>query len=127
MYIIHNGRILSYSTGEKISPINNKPKHEADIKPTIQIRLGAEYSVIGKRTIVPIRAGIFYDPEPAAGSVDDFYGLSLGTGIVFKKYAFDIAYQYRFGHKKRGEYMLSREISTDERQHYLYTSMIFYF
>ncbi|KJU82207.1 hypothetical protein MBAV_005599, partial [Candidatus Magnetobacterium bavaricum] len=47
--------------------------------------------------VVPLRAGVFYDPAPAEGKVDNFYGFSFGSGITFKRFAFDVAYQYRFG------------------------------
>lgn len=113
--------------GDRISPINKKPKEDANIKPTTQIRLGFEYLIIYPLPVVPIRAGIFYDPEPASGNVDDFYGFSSGTGITFKRWSFDIAYQYRFGSKREAEDMLNKVISSKVRQHYFYSSIIFYF
>ncbi len=119
--------LIRYPSGDKISPINNKVKDEADIKTTTQIRFGAEYLVYYQQQIFPLRAGIFCDPEPASGSVDNFYGVSLGSGFVLKNFAFDIAYQYRFGGKKDVESLSSQKISTDIKQHYLYSSLIFYF
>jgi long-subunit fatty acid transport protein len=119
--------IISYPSGEKISPINNKVKHEADIKNTTQVRLGAEYLVYYKQQIFPIRAGIFYDPEPASGRVDDFYGVSLGSGFLLKNSVFDIAYQYRFGEKKDVESLYNQKIYSNVKQHYLYSSIIFYY
>ena len=119
--------LISYPSGDKISPINNKVKDEADIKATTQIRFGAEYLVYYQRQIFPIRAGIFYDPEPASGRVDNFYGVSLGSGFLLKNFAFDIAYQYRFGEKKDVESLSSQKISSDIKQHYLYSSIIVYF
>ena len=92
--------LISYPSGEKISPINNKAKHEADIQNITQVRLGAEYLVYYQQQIFPLRAGIFHDPEPVSGSVDDFYGVSLGSEILLKNSVFDIAYQYHFGEKK---------------------------
>jgi hypothetical protein len=59
--------------------------------------------------------------------MSDFYGISFGTGIVFKTFAFDIAYQYRFGRKWGDEHMLEQEISSNVKQHYLYFSLIFYY
>ena len=70
---------------------------------------------------IPVRSGIFYDPEPAKNNPDDFYGVSFGTGIAWGKIIFDIAYTYRFG-KTSG-----KASTPDIRQHLLLTSMIFHF
>jgi hypothetical protein len=104
-----------------------KLEHEANIKPTTQFRLGAEYLLFNKGRLIPLRSGIFYDPEPAEGWVDDFFGVSIGTGIVWEDYALDIAYQYRFGEKRGAESMLGRKINAEVKQHSLYSSIIFYF
>jgi len=83
--------------------------------------------VTGVSSVIPVRMGAFYDPEPARGNADVFYGASIETGILFGDISFDIAYQYRFGTKRRSEFMLEREISSDVKQHYLYCSVVFYF
>ena len=118
--------VLVYPYGVERSPVNMKLKKDANIKPTTQIRLGTEYLVHHNKRIIPLRFGILYDPEPASGDVDDFYGASLGTGILMNDFAFDIAYQYRFGRRPDAASMQGEEISSDIRQHYLYGSMIFY-
>lgn len=118
---------IEKENGNKISPINNKPLNEADIKDTTQIRFGGEYLFIGNRWVVPIRAGLFYDPEPAEGSPDDFYGISIGGGLVFKKAAWDVAYMFRFG-QDVNTVTVGQEISIqDVYQHTLYMSLIYYF
>lgn len=119
--------LIIYPSGERRSPINNKSKHEASIKTTTQIRLGLEYLVDYPKRVFPVRTGIFYDPEPSSGEADDFYGVSLGGGYLFGDFVFDIAYQYRFGKKKKAEFIQGEEISSNVKQHYLYSSMIIYF
>ncbi len=57
----------------------------------------AEYLFIKPKYEIPLYVGIFYDPAPAEGEPDDFFGISIGSGIGMKKFKFDIAYQYRFG------------------------------
>jgi long-subunit fatty acid transport protein len=89
--------ILTDSQGNKFSPIDGRPESESDVQDTTQVRLGAEYLFIGQETVVPVRGGVFYDPEPAHGTVRDFYGLSVGSGIGYKRFIFDVAYQYRWG------------------------------
>jgi hypothetical protein len=61
------------------------------------VRLGTEYLFIKEKYVVPVRFGIFYDPEPAMKSPDDFYGFSIGTGYARGRVAFDLSYQYRYG------------------------------
>lgn len=120
--------LLCYPSGERFSPINNRSKDEADIKPTTQIRLGAEYILIYPKLQIPIRGGLFYDPEPASHCVDDFYGIGIGIGLTIAEgFSFDIAYQYRFGTRYQAESMLDEGISSDVKQHSLYSSMIYYF
>ncbi len=89
------------SDGRKISPVSGKAIHETDIDPTTQLRIGMEYLFIGGKATIPLRFGLFYDPEPDDGRPDDFFGMSLGSGLVYKWLAFDMAYQYRFGKNVR--------------------------
>jgi long-subunit fatty acid transport protein len=64
---------------------------------TTSVRVGAEYLVIQRNLILPLRAGLFYDPEPGDGGIDNFYGFTLGSGITVKPFVFDLAYQFRTG------------------------------
>jgi long-subunit fatty acid transport protein len=93
--------VLTDSDGIKRSPLSNKPIEEHSIDDTVQIRIGSEYRIIsqefGAQYIIPIRAGAFIDPAAAEGGADDTYGFSIGTGIAYEHFVFDIAYQYRFG------------------------------
>jgi hypothetical protein len=119
--------ILTDSNGNQISPISWASKSESDIDPTHQIRIGAEYLFIGKKYVVPLRGGIFYDPAPAEKDPDDFYGFSLGSGIAVGRFIFDIAYQFRFG-KDVGEFIFGeREFSQDIYEHTAYLSLIVHF
>ncbi len=126
------------SKNEKRSPITGDLLEESDIDPTHQVRLGAEYLFIWPKFIIPLCWGAFYDPAPAPGSPDDFFGFTIGSGIssmdwkepkagVFRGFTFDIAYQYRFGNDV-GSYMLKNwEFSQDVREHTVYSSLIIYF
>ena len=119
--------LLIYPSGEKWSPINRKLEAEANIEATIQIRVGAEYLFQKPERIIPIRIGIFYDPEPAGNRPDDIYGFSIGSGISYQEiFSFDFAYQFRFGRKREADSMDDVPISGDIRQHYFYASIIYY-
>lgn len=114
------------STGKKISPITGKDLDETSIDPTTQMRVGMEYLFIGKKMVIPIRAGLFYDPEPSDGSPDDFYGMSLGSGLVYKNFVFDCAYQYRFGRDVRQLEIGGSSSAMDVDEHYIYFSLIYH-
>jgi len=64
---------------------------------TNSVRVGCEYLWIGKQVTVPLRAGLFYDPEPTGGGTDDFWGGAVGSGIAHGQWIWDAAYQYRRG------------------------------
>jgi len=132
--------------GSRISPITGYSKSEVTVKPTWQVRLGAEYAfVTERRRIIPtIRGGAFYDPEPAPDKPDDFYGVSLGFGLTFREkneassrrkkrkerqysMSIDMAYQYRRGKQKEGEIIQGENSQADVDHHLVYSSVIYYF
>jgi long-subunit fatty acid transport protein len=113
--------------GNKTSPISFLPRNESDIDPTFQARAGAEYLFFPSRFVIPVRAGVFYDPAPAEGDPDDFFGFSLGTGIGMKRFSFDLAYQYRFGRDVGKSTLTDFDFSQDVDEHKIFASAILYF
>jgi hypothetical protein len=77
--------------------------------------------------VIPLRAGVFYDPEPAEGSPDNFYGFSIGSGIAYKNIVYDIGYQYRFGRDVRTATVGNADASQNVKQHTIYMSVIYHF
>jgi len=120
-YVLHDG------SGNEMNPITGKSQQDSDVADTIQVRLGGEYLIIGNSLVIPIRAGIFYDPEPAEGSPDDFFGFSIGSGVAYKGIVYDIAYQYRFGRDVRSTKVGNQDSTQDVDQHTIYMSLIYYF
>lgn len=115
------------SQGTETSAITNEPVGESHIKATTQVRLGAEYLCIRPQFTIPVRAGVFYDQAPASNHPDDYYGLSLGTGLAAGRFAWDIAYQYRWGSDVGSDLVgKSWNYSQDVREHTVYTSIIMY-
>ena len=88
---------------------------------TTSVRLGAEYLWIRPSLALPFRAGVFYDPEPGAGSPDTFVGFSLGTGLAVKPVLVDVAYEFRTGTVQ------SEATETSVQQHRILTSIIYHF
>jgi long-subunit fatty acid transport protein len=120
-YVLHD------ADGYELNPITGKLRKNSDVSATTQVRIGGEYLIIGKSTVIPIRAGVFYDPEPADGSPDDFYGFSIGSGIAYKNIVYDVAYQYRFGRDVRTATVGNADSSQNVKQHMIYMSVIYHF
>jgi len=116
------------------------------IDPTYTIRAGMEYVFVDpskpKQNYLPsIRAGVFYDPEPASGrantfwgltrgdgSNDDYFGISLGAGVLIRdRVNIDAAYTYRWGSGVRADSFGLAETDGDIDQHLLYLSTVIYF
>jgi len=119
--------VLTDEDGNETSPISGRSTNESDIDPTHQVRMGVEYLFITPKYIIPVRAGVFYDPAPAEGSPDDYYGFSLGSGITVGRFVFDIAYQYRFGNDVGASILDNLDFSQDVEEHTVYSSLIIHF
>ena len=76
--------IIDDSSGARRSPITGKFTRDSHVSGTTQVRLGAEYLFILTNTVIPVRGGLFYDPEPADNHPADFWGITLGTGVSIK-------------------------------------------
>jgi long-subunit fatty acid transport protein len=109
------------------SPVSGKLISESDIDATTWFRLGAEYLYIGRKLVIPIRGGIFYDPAPAEGSTDEYYGFALGSGLAYKQFIWDISYQLRYGDDVGGSMLSHLGFSQDVKEHSIYTSLIVHF
>jgi long-subunit fatty acid transport protein len=120
--------ILKDGSGERRNPITGEFARDSHVAGTTQVRLGAEYLFILTNTVIPVRAGLFYDPEPAENNPEDFWGITLGTGISIKNAVFDIAYQYRQGNNVGKQALTSTPgAEADVFQHLIIASMIYHF
>jgi long-subunit fatty acid transport protein len=123
--------LFTDENGRKSSPIGGILASEANIEDTTQIRLGMEYRIISQSIssnyIIPLRAGVFLDPAPADGKAEDIYGLSLGGGVSYDHWVFDIAYQYRWGDDIGEKALISREFSQDITEHQVIGSIFYRF
>jgi long-subunit fatty acid transport protein len=119
--------IMINSQGEEYNPIDARPGSESNVKDTTQVRVGGEYLIINpdKAWVIPIRGGIFYDPEPYPDEIKDFYGFSLGSGFGYKRYVFDAAYQFRWGNEVDTGTLIPTS-KADVKQHSFLLSFIFY-
>jgi long-subunit fatty acid transport protein len=116
------------SNGNEFSPIDGRPKIDADAKNTTQARFGGEYLIINpnRNIVIPIRAGIFYDPEPSHQKLRHFYGFAIGSGIAYGRIIFDIAYELRWSRDVDTGNLIATSRS-DITQHRLLASLIIHF
>jgi long-subunit fatty acid transport protein len=120
--------ILKDSQGNEFSPIDGRPESESNVKDTTQVRIGCEYLFIGKKTgmVIPVRGGLFYDPVPSDGSPEDLFGFSVGSGVAYKQFIFDVAYQLRWGNDVDTGNLIATS-KADIAQHTILASIIFHF
>lgn len=144
-FVIHDDQNPSLRM-QRRSGVSGLPKDLSPHDPTYTVRLGAEYVFVNKKKprqiLMPsLRAGLFYDPEPASnrpnrwfglgrgdGKVDDYYGAALGLGVLIKdRVNIDMAYIYRWGNDVRQDTFGLVNTDGDVDQHYLYLSTVIYF
>lgn len=115
------------SRGNAFSPIDGRLKNQSNAEGTNHVRMGMEYLVLAPRseTVWPLRAGIFYDPEPTEGRPQDYFGIALGAGISRPHYSLDLAYQLRWARDIDAGNLINR-VRTDAIQHSMLLSLIFY-
>jgi long-subunit fatty acid transport protein len=114
--------------GQDLNPLTNLHADAGECQDAITGRLGAEYLLIFPSCMVPLRCGLGYDPGPSVDQTDTFYTASVGSGLQMGRYAFDTAYQVRWG---RGVYSAvypeAWGSSEDVLQHRVLASLIVYF
>lgn len=114
--------------GEKTRPLGNVST-DRGIDDTYAIRCGTEYLIFRQKMIIPLRGGIFYDPRPSLDDPTDVYGFSVGSGVAFKRFSIDGAYQFRWANDVEGE-DFGRTIEDthfDLNEHLFLASVIVYF
>lgn len=138
--------------GKRRSGVSNQslifaPKFD----PTYTMRLGAEWVFVNPKAPVQnflpsLRAGVFYDPEPSSGTkdsfwdlgfirasngtgkVDDYYGVSLGVGVLmYDRVNVDLAYIYRWSDGARSDTLGLAGTDFAVDQHLFYLSTVVYF
>jgi long-subunit fatty acid transport protein len=119
--------VLIEPDGSQVNPVTNKPIDQGRLTDTTQVRLGTEYLFITPHWVIPVRAGLFYDPEPGSGYKDEYYGFAVGTGFSHPRFSLDAAYTYRFGNNVSSDIATIQKKATDVRQHTLLLSAIIYF
>ena len=112
--------------GNKSRPLGGAST-DRKIDDTYAVRCGTEYLIFGKKVIIPVRGGLFYDPRPSLDDPTDVYGFSVGSGITFKRFSLDGAYQFRRANDVDGEDFGLSGTHFDLNDHMFLASIIVYF
>ena len=114
--------------------VQGVPLDQSDVHATNTFRVGAEYLWILDRMVVPLRFGTFYDPQPAQGGSQDYFGFSLGSGLIFRHFSLDGAYQIRIGLNDKESSLLNivgtgafEDVPVDTYQHLFLLSGVYRF
>ena len=97
------------------------------------LHTGTEYLLVLTKTEIPLRAGLYWEQRPAVNSPDEYWGVSLGTGISIgkgpNKLIIDVAYIYSWGNDVMGTLVPGQKdsLGTDVQRHDIYISAIYHF
>lgn len=124
-------------SGDPVSPSNplypeGGPPDGYHVDPVTTVRAGAEYSFDLDPSVLALRGGAFYDPEPSRGVPETAFGGALGVGWTWKHASIDLAYQLRAVREADGIAVLQNVLaqqhnSIDSLQHRVYASVIAYY
>ncbi|MBI5092723.1 MAG: outer membrane protein transport protein [Candidatus Hydrogenedentes bacterium] len=132
--------------GRRTSGVTGQAEFLSKVDPTYTVRFGAEYVFIDAKKplqeyLPSLRFGLLYDPEPSGGrrdrwfgldkgngEPDNYYGITLGTGVLIKnRVNLDAAYQYRWGNGGRKDTFGLPGTTADVGQHQFNVSTVIYF
>ena len=117
----------------RTNPLDGTPYGEHPLDDCWALRTGTEYLWVLSKTEIPLRAGLSWEQRPAVNSPDEYWGVSLGTGISLGKGAnkviIDIAYIYSWGSDVMGTLVPGQQgnLGTDVQRHDVYVSCIYHF
>jgi len=115
------------------NPIDGSEYGDHSIDDCWSLRTGTEYLWVLKNTEIPLRAGLSWEQRPAVGSPDEYWGISLGTGISIgkgpNKVIIDVAYIYTWANEVMGSFGPSKDgdFDSDVQRHDIYVSCIYHF
>lgn len=113
--------------GDKWRPLGYGISSDRKIDDTYTVRCGTEYLIFRQKAIIPVRGGLFYDPRPSLDDPTNVYGFSVGSGVTFKRFSIDGAYQFGWANNVDGEDIGLEGTNFDLNEHTFLASIIVYF
>ena len=121
------GFYIQSQKGVPVSPLDGVPMSKSRVKATHQVRLGGEYLFVLPETVIALRSGFSYDPQPSPNGIDNVYGVSVGTGYMYKNLVFDLAYTFDWGNSLNGSASGIPNSRLKLRRQRIYASAIMHF
>ncbi|HBA85968.1 MAG TPA: hypothetical protein DCZ95_17935 [Verrucomicrobia bacterium] len=115
-----------------VNPLDGSLHGEHPLDDCWSIRLGHEYLLLFSRTEIPLRAGLGWEQRPAIDRPDEYWSISLGSGISIGNGAFksmlDVAYEYKWADNVMGSLVPGQSgLDTDVEIHQVFVSNIWHF
>lgn len=80
------------------------------------LRFGTEYLVFAGNSIIPLRIGIFKEPQPTADPISGegrvFRGYTVGLGWKVRDLSVDVAYRFSQGSRRASQFLEADEIAS---------------
>jgi long-subunit fatty acid transport protein len=80
------------------------------------LRFGTEYLLFTRDSVLPLRAGLFREPQPTADPVSGdrriLRGFTLGLGWKVRSLSLDVAYKYSRGSRRASQFLEADEIAS---------------
>ena len=116
----------------KINPLDGSPYGQNRIDDCWAVRAGVEYLCVLSWTEIPLRGGVSWEQRPAVGAPDEYWGVSLGSGISLGRdpgrVILDAAYLYTWGDDVLGSLVPGPYgLRSDVTKHQGYVSCIWHF
>ncbi len=116
----------------KLNPLDGSAYGEHPVDDCWSAHLGTEYLLLFTRTEVPLRAGVSWEQRPAIGAPDEYWSVSLGTGVSIgpeaHKVIIDVAYVHTWAEDALGSLVPDQPgLTTDVRRDQVFVSCITYF
>ena len=116
---------------ERINPLTGEPHSSSKLDDCWSVRLGGEYLWMLSWTEIPLRGGLFWEQRPAVGRPDEYWGVSVGSGISLGKdpgrVVVDVAYIFEQGNNVMGAQLPEQAVLSDTTKHQIFVSAIWHF
>ena len=115
----------------RMNPLNGEPSSGSGIDDCWSVRFGNEYLCVLSWTEIPLRGGFFWEQRPAVGAPDQYWGVSLGSGLSLGKepgrFILDVAYTFERGEGVMGSLLPEQGMTSDSEKHQIFVSAIWHF
>ena len=113
---------------EAINPLDGTPQGAHPLDDCWAVRGGAEYLVVFRTTELPLRCGAAWEQRPAAEAPEDYYSVSLGTGIDIgagqRRTLLDFAWVYTWADEVTGIVSAQKGLRSDIEEQQFFVSVI---